>query len=332
MLLDRRNPFFLAPMAGVTDKPFRSFMKSMGCGVMTTELVSSRALLEDNCRTKQLMARHKGEGPWGVQIFGQDPDFLSKGAKRLEELGVDFIDLNLGCPVNKIVKNGAGAALLKDLKALETILKRLRNSVSVPLSLKVRTGWDDSHRNALEVSHLAFNEGFSWMTIHGRSRVQGYSGKADWVYIAEVASKAPLPIIGNGDIHSAEQAVETLRSSECRGIMIGRGCLSNPWIFQECLHQLHDTPFVRQSLKELLDKLAIELESFYDERIFLIQLKKFAAWFSSGLPHSGFFRQKLFQTKEKQAVFDLISSLFEETDNIPNSPKEYEPFLRRGHG
>ena len=331
MLLNCKNPFFLAPMAGVTDKPFRSFMKSMGCGVMTTELVSARALLEGNLKTKQLMEKHKGEGPWGVQIFGGNPDLLSEGAKRLEDAGVDFIDLNLGCPVNKIVKNGAGAALLKDIKTLEKVLKGLRASVSIPLSLKVRTGWDSNHRNALEVSHLAFNEGFSWMTIHGRTRVQGYSGEADWEYITEVASQAKLPIIGNGDIHSAKQAVEALQSSNCKGIMIGRGCLNNPWIFQECLYQFHGTPFVRKSLKELLDKLAFELESFYDERIFLIQLKKFAAWFSSGLPHSSLFRQKIFQTKEKQAVFDLISSLFEAIDNVPHL-REYEPFLKQGHG
>lgn len=332
MTVDWNNPFFLAPMAGVTDKPFRSFMKSMSCGVMTTELISARALLEDSSKTKKLMEKHQGNGLWGVQIFGQDPAVLSQGAKRLEELGVDFIDLNLGCPVNKIVKKGAGSALLKDLKNLEKVLSSLRASVSVPLSLKVRTGWDESHRNALEVSHLAFNEGFSWMTIHGRSRAQGYSGKADWTYIGEVASRAKLPVIGNGDIHSALQAVEALKSSECKGIMIGRGCLNNPWIFQECLHQLHGTHFVRKSLKELIAEFSLELESFYDERIFLIQLKKFAAWFSSGLPHSGVFRQKLFQKKEKQDVLELISSLFDGTESRPFPSKEYEPFLKRGHG
>ena len=330
MLFDDKNPFFLAPMAGVTDKPFRSFMKSMSCGVMTTELVSARALMENNPKTKQIMTRHKGDGTWGVQIFGQDPEILSEGAKRVEELGVDFIDLNLGCPVNKIVKRGAGAALLKDLKTLKKVLQSLRASVSVPLSLKVRTGWDANHRNALEVSHLAFNEGFSWMTIHGRSRAQGYSGKADWAYIGEVASQAKLPVIGNGDLHSAPQAVRVLKSSQCKGLMIGRGCLSNPWIFQECLHELHGTHFVRQPLKVLLDKLALELESFYEERIFLIQLKKFASWFSSGLPHSSFFRKKLFQTKEKQELFDVISSLFDKVS--PTSLKTYKPLLKQGHG
>ena len=255
---------------------------------------------------------------------------LSEGAKRVEELGVDFIDLNLGCPVNKIVKKGAGAALLKDLKSLERVLKSLRASVSIPLSLKVRTGWDASHRNALEVSNMAFDEGFSWMTIHGRSRAQGYSGQADWAYIGEVALKAKLPIIGNGDLHSAPQTVKALKSSQCKGVMIGRGCLSNPWIFRECLQELHGTQFVRQSLKVLLDKFALDLEAFYEERIFLIQLKKFASWFSSGLPHSSFFRKKLFQTKGKQELFDVISSLF---DTLSPSPsKEYEPLLKQGHG
>ena len=330
MLAYFKNPFFLAPMAGVTDKPFRSFMKSMDCGLMTTELVSARALLENNDKTKRIMERHRGEGPWGVQIFGQNPEVLSEGAKRVEELGVDFIDLNLGCPVNKIVKNGAGAALLKDLKKLGKVLNSLRASISLPLSLKVRTGWDDSSRNALEVARLAFNEGFSWITIHGRSRAQGYSGQADWEYISEVAALSPLPVVGNGDIHSATQAVNALKTSQCKGVMIGRGSLSNPWIFQECLQQLHGTQFARQPLKILIEKLSLELESFYNERLFLIQLKKFISWFSSGLPSSSSFRQKLFQTKEKQAIFALISSLFDK--EIPSHTKKYEPFLRQGHG
>lgn len=327
----KENPFFLAPMAGVTDKPFRSFMKNLDCGVITTELISARALLESNPKTRQLMERHKGTGPWGVQIFGHDPETLSQGAKEAEQTGPDFIDLNLGCPVNKIVKKGAGSALLKDLKTLGKILKKLRDSVSLPLSLKVRTGWNNNHRNALEVSYMAFNEGFSWVTIHGRSRAQGYSGAADWSYIKQVASQSKLPVIGNGDLNSAEQAVKALKSSHCRGVMIGRGCLSNPWIFKECLYQFKGIQFIPESLKELIEKLSLELESFYEDRIFLIQLKKFTAWFSTGLPNSALFRQKLFQLKEKSAIFDLISAFFE-TMEMSFFEKKHEPFLKHGHG
>ena len=335
MLLEyiKQNPFFLAPMAGVTDKPFRSFMKSMGCGMITSELVSAKALMEGSLKTKQLMSPNTGGGPFGVQIFGSEAEALSEGAKRVAaEIGPDFIDLNLGCPVNKIVKKGAGSALLKDLKHLRSILKSLRDSVSLPLSLKVRTGWDEKSRNALEVSQMAFDEGFSWITIHGRSRAQGYSGLADWSYIAEVASKSPLPVVGNGDVHSASQAIKVLKTSFCKALMIGRACLSNPLIFKECKAELSGSLFQKPPLKELIWKLSRELEAFYEERIFLIQLKKFAAWFSAGRTYSGQFRQKLFQTKEKQAAWDLLLSFFEESESVDAISGEYDPLLRQGHG
>ena len=220
---------------------------------------------------------------------------------------------------------------MKDLKTLEKILKSLKTSISSPLSLKVRTGWNENHRNALEVSNMAFNEGFSWITIHGRSRAQGYSGQADWSYIKQVASQSRLPVIGNGDLNSAKQAVTALKSSHCTGVMIGRGCLGNPWIFKESLHYLKGTEFVREPLKELIKRLSLELESFYENRVFLIQLKKFTAWFSTGLSNSALFRQKLFQIKEKQEIFDFIAIFFDKT-GFPIDKKEYEPFLKHGHG
>ena len=218
-------------MAGVTDKPFRSFMREMGCGLITTEFVSARALKEGSLKTKILMEHDKSQKPVGIQIFGGDPEALSEGAKRAEAAGADFVDLNLGCPVRKIVKKGAGAALLKDLPALKKVLSAMRRAVSIPLSLKVRTGWDSQSLNADQAADLAHSEGFSWLTIHGRTREQGYSGKADWSYIKKVKAGARLPVIGNGDLDSSQKAVEALEFSGCDGVMIGRGCLGNPWIF-----------------------------------------------------------------------------------------------------
>ena len=391
MLYRKQNPFFLAPMAGVTDRPFRSFMREMGCGIICSELISARALMDNNQATQRLADFSLDQKPFGIQIFGEDPEILAEGAKQAESSGVDFIDLNLGCPVNKIVKKGAGSALLKDLKALTRVLRSLRANVKIPLTLKVRTGWDGQSRNADQVARMAFEEGFSWMSLHGRTRAQGYSGHADWHYIKRIKSHAPLPIIGNGDIKTGRQAVQALEQSACDGVMIGRACLSNPWIFMEALNLLEagrglsrpttafenegiktkreslmptqDLKFLpaafdkgdfrskkassphkrelpaRQDMifekdfKAVLNKLKAHLEAFYDERMFVIQMKKFSAWFSSGFPHSTAFRKAVFQEKDRRVLFEKIEDFF---SALPCSekprPSAYEPFLMRGHG
>ena len=385
----RKNPFFLAPMAGVTDRPFRSFMREMGCGLMTSELVSARALQENNRRSLQLMEFEEKHRPYGIQIFGEDPRIIGEGAKRAEEFGADFIDLNLGCPVNKIVKKGAGAALLKDLQKLKKVLNALKNSVQIPVSLKVRTGWNAESLNADQVAHIAYEEGFEWMSLHGRTRAQAYSGKADWDYIKKVQSQTPLKIIGNGDLVSGEQACLALKFSRCFATMIGRGCLNDPWIFlsaRECLKQLESEgegkPIVSknplfcsvfsqkvegsqkwksltksQKLKynryKLTDskddpwnpsfenkrdysraifRLKAHLENFYDERLFLLQFKKFSAWFSAGFPNSTEFRKSLFQEKDKQALVAKVEEYFKQMKDFEKPEPVYEPFLMQGHG
>ena len=329
----KKNPFFLAPMAGVTDKPFRSFMRDLGCGVITSELVSARALREKNTKTEQLVDYEKAQRPFGIQIFGEDSETLSEGAKRAEQLGPDFLDLNLGCPVRKIVKKGAGSALLKDLPLLLKVLRSMRKAVSLPLSLKVRTGWDEKSRNADQVAQMAYEEGFSWMTIHGRTRSQAYSGKADWTYIKEVKSKVPLPIIGNGDLLSAEQAIQALQYSRCDAVMIGRACLHNPWIFLESL-SLFDKQALKKekSFPDLIKKLRNYLENFYDPPLFLLQMKKFSVWFSSGFPHSSSFRKSVFSEKEKDKVLEMVEDFFEKNKEFQKRIPPYEPFLMQGHG
>ena len=350
------NPFFLAPMAGVTDQPFRSFMREMGCGIMTSELVSARALQEGNRRSLQLMEFEESHRPYGIQIFGEDPFVIGEGAKKAEEFGADFIDLNLGCPVNKIVKKGAGSALLKDLKKLTQVLKTLRNSVRIPVSLKVRTGWDESSLNADQVAHIAYEEGFEWMSLHGRTRAQAYSGKADWNYIKKTQAQTPLKIIGNGDLISGRQSYLSLKFSRCFAVMIGRGCLNDPWIFlsaREHLGQIkgndtNRTAFStasnlfqeelnqREELKRDYSRaihcLKKHLENFYDERLFLLQFKKFSAWFSSGFPNSTEFRKNLFQEKDKQALVEKVEEYFNQVKDCQKPEPVYEPFLMQGHG
>lgn len=329
-----QNPYFLAPMAGVTDKPFRSFMKEMGCGMITTELISARSLQEGNSKSLQLLEFDESQRPLGVQIFGENPESIQVAVQKINDHNPpDFIDLNLGCPVKKIVKKGAGSALLKDLKALQKILQIMKKHSAIPVSLKVRTGWTQENRNADQVAHIAYNEGFSWMTIHGRTRAQGYCGKADWNYIKEIKSKSPLPIIGNGDITSAQKAVEALTFSQCDGIMIGRGCLNNPWIFKESLNLLHqEEQSIEKNYYQILLKLIQHLENFYNESIFLLQTKKFSSWFSSGFPKSTEFRKKLFQEKNKNILLEMIQEFFQQNKEFQKKEPEYEPFLMQGHG
>ena len=328
----RKNPFFLAPMAGITDLPFRSFMREMGCGLITTELVSARGLMENHKKTRGLMAFEESQRPVGIQIFGEDAKTLGVGAEIAQDTGADFVDLNLGCPVNKIVKKGAGSALLKDLKTLSKVLRAMRSHTSLPLSLKVRTGWDQNSLNAHKVACIAREEGFSWMTVHGRTRSQGYSGEADWNYIKTLKAEATLPLIGNGDLKTAEQALQRLKFSACDGVMMGRGCLKNPWIFLEVQALWKgESKKIEKNTPELINRLKSHLEKFYEERLFLLQLKKFCAWFSAGAPLSAPFRQKLFLEKDRGRIMDLIEEFFAVTPTSPKSA-EYGPELMRGHG
>lgn len=229
----KKTPFCLAPMAGITDHPFRSFMREMGCGIVTTELISAKSLQTGNEKSHKLMCFNESQRPIGVQIFGEELSALADSAQIVEQTGADFLDLNFGCPVSKIVKKGAGSAVLKDLVFLRKILQTVKKAVTIPVSIKVRTGWDQHSRNTCEIAHIAYNEGIVWLTIHGRTRAQAYSGKADWNYIAKVKKQSVIPVIGNGDLVNSEQILQLKKESECDGMMIGRGCLKNPWIFWE---------------------------------------------------------------------------------------------------
>ena len=345
----RDNPFFLAPMAGITDLPFRSFMKEMGCGLITTELVSAKSLEAGNEMSKRLMAFTEDQRPVGVQIFGEDLKALHTGSQIVEQAGADFLDLNFGCPVTKIVKKGAGSAVLKDLAFLRQILKTVRKAVSLPVSIKVRTGWDSHSRNTPEVAEIAHDEGIAWITVHGRTRKEAYSGQADWTYIKAVKKQSPLPLIGNGDLKTPEQVLQLKKESACDGMMIGRGALKNPWIFQE-IQKKHTQETENSDKKntgtckdnkdhktwgtytKVLHRLQYHLENFYDDRIFLLQYKKFATWYSSGYPDSALFRKKVFQSKTRQEVMDRVAGYFSQIDKQTRQDQAYEPSLMQGHG
>ena len=337
----KKRPLVLAPMAGVTDYPFRSFMKEMNAGIMTTELVSAVALVrEEPSRTKKIAFFTPDQQPIGVQIFGEDPQTLASAAVKVEEMGASFVDLNLGCPVPKIVKKGAGSAILKDLKLLSKILKTIRSRISIPLTIKVRTGWDIEHRNSLTASKIAFEEGCLWMTIHGRTRKQGYSGTADWDYIMEVKSKAKLPIIGNGDLIHPRQIQSIYFKTKCDGLMIGRGCLKNPMIFNQAYQAMRKCKNLQEEGEsfsslpplDLLKSLFHHLSLFYDEKMALIQFKKFSVWFSAGRPESALFRKNIFQIKNKEDILKYAFDYFNHRGFSKKETQNNEPFLMQGHG
>jgi tRNA-dihydrouridine synthase B len=238
MLGLENNPFVLAPMAGITDMPFRRLMKKMGAGVLVSEFVSSHAIVHGGPRIKKYLSYHEDERPVGIQIFSGEEDYLIKAAQIVEGKGLDFVDLNLGCPVPKVTKKGGGSAWLCHPVDLGALLGRLRSAIRIPLTIKIRTGWDTSSINVHEIVRIAADQGVDAVSIHGRTRAQGYAGQADWDLIENVASTSKIPIIGNGDIVTGPLAVARLQTSGCSGVMIGRGALKNPWIFLEALEAL----------------------------------------------------------------------------------------------
>lgn len=335
-----KNPLVLAPMAGITDIAFRSLMKELGASIVVTELVSATGIQHQSDRTLRLMNFTKDQHPIGIQLFGDDPQTMASAAQIAENKGCDFVDLNFGCPVPKVVKKGGGSAILKDLKALETMIKTVKQAIQIPLTIKVRTGWDQNTRNTEEVTNIAFNEGVTWVAIHGRTRSQGYSGLSDWNYIKDIKSKSRIPIIGNGDLNTPSQIVNALSESLCDGVMVGRGCLKNPFLFMDTLnllkHENKSSPsLIQQHTKELwplFKRLHFHLATHCDDTILIIQLKKFAAWYSSGYSGASQFRKTIFQSKDLNEVLEITEKYFTALKfDLPKDTSQ-EPFLMGGHG
>lgn len=330
----RANPFVLAPMAGITDRVFRLFMRRQGAGVVISELISANGLFHNSEKTRDMMKYFPEERPVGIQIFGEEGTPLAAAAAYVEKIGADFVDLNLGCPVKKVVSKGGGSALLKEPLKLQKILREIKSAIDIPLTIKIRTGWDQGTRNALEIVRIAFDEGVTWVAIHGRTRNQGYAGDADWDYIAGVKANSPLPIIGNGDINSAGTAINRLNDSGCDGVMIGRGCLKNPWIFQQARHLWNGEVIepISTEYLPLFQFLKTEGEREFDPHVFMILLRKLAAWYSAGLPGAGEFRRNLFTVRGLDATFETIEKYYRGLDPGARLDTSGEDFLMGGHG
>ena len=331
----KENPFILAPMAGITDHAFRSFMKRLDASVVVTELVSAAGIEYKSERTMALMSYDESQRPIGIQLFGEDPELIARAAQVAENHGADFVDLNFGCPVPKVVKKGAGSAMLKDLVLMQNVLRACVKAIKIPVTIKIRTGWEQSSRNALDVCNLAFDEGITWVAIHGRTRAAGYSGQADWDFIADVKAKTKIPVLGNGDILTPQKAVFRLKESGCDAVLIGRGALKNPLIFADAL-SLYKGKNLRDDLKRnysgIFKDLNDSIRAHSSEHITNIQLKKFASWFSTGYHGASAFRKSIFQIKNNDEVLCCALEFFKSIGNIEQQDTSHEEFLMGGHG
>lgn len=329
------HPFLLAPMAGITNSPFRRLMREYGSSVVISELVSANGIEYASERTMELLKFVEEERPVGLQIFGEGEANLVKACQVVQNLGANFVDLNLGCPVPKITKKGAGSAMCRNPSELGKILEAMVKSVSIPVTIKIRTGWDETLKNANEVVKVASDAGVAWVAIHGRTRAQGYSGNADWDFIGDVKAKSPLPIIGNGDVVTPEQAVSRYRTYGVDAVMIGRGALRNPFLFEQS-HALLEgrpmTPVTAERLIELLKKQRKYLSEVFQGRASMLHARKFLAWYSSGYPGAAEFRKQVFHFTEEEALWDEAITFFDASIRKRDMSYLSEPFLMGGHG
>lgn len=298
------NPVILAPMAGVTDLPFRLLAKEMGCGLVYSEMVSDKGLIYDNVHTKKLLAIDERERPVALQIFGSEPDSMRQAATIVANAGADIIDINMGCPTNKIVRNGEGSALMlsPDL-AYRIIAAVVTAAGDVPVTVKFRKGWDDKSVNAVEIAKLAEQAGAAAVSVHGRTREQFYSGQADWKIIREVKQAVGIPVIGNGDVRTPHDAKRLLTETGCDGIMVGRGAQGNPWIFRQIIHYLATGEILLPpGLDERIDMLLRHLDMLVEhkgEYVGIREMRSHAAWYTKGLHKSAELRLTFNQAASK---------------------------------
>ncbi len=304
------NPIFSAPMAGVTDKTSRLLAREAGCGLIYTEMVSDKALVFANKRTEKIINLEGEQPPITVQIFGSDPEVMAEAAEIVLKFGASIIDINMGCPAPKIVRNCEGSALMRDLPLARRIIKAVVNRVSVPVTVKMRKGWDDTSVNAVELAAIAEDEGVAAITIHGRTRAQYYSGQADWEIIKRVKSRVKIPVIGNGDIWEPQDAARMLEVTGCDGVMIGRGSMGNPWIFKRTAKYLETgyllpEPSALERIQMAIRHLDMIIED-KGEHIGVREMRKHAAWYLKGMKDSAKARETFNHANTKQEFEDIL--------------------------
>jgi len=314
--LELQNRVILAPMAGITSLPYRRIMKSFGAGLVFTEMISANGLIRDGRRTRELLVSKDDELPLGIQLFGDDPLVLAKAAQMIIGDG-NLLDINMGCPVKKVVRSGAGSALLQNPLQIAKVLAAVRKVYPGPLTIKIRSGWDENSINFLEVGRIAEAEGVDAITLHSRTRSQGFSGKSCWNRIAELKSTLNIPVFGSGDIFTAQDAIEMLDNTNCDAIMIGRGGYGNPWLISQILELLAGKsvtlPSATERLKVMLRHLDLNLEQFGEKKT-LLEMRKHLCWYVRGLSGASHYRVALQKTTTLKQVVELTQDFFDRID------------------
>ena len=308
-----KNNLILAPMAGVTDLPFRLLCKEQGAGLLCMEMVSAKAIYFNNRNTEELLTIDDREPPVSLQLFGSDPDIISEMAKKIENRPFSILDINMGCPVPKVAGNGEGSALMKNPKLVEEIVSKTAKAIKKPVTVKVRKGFDDEHINAVEIARIAESAGAAAVAVHGRTREQYYSGKADWDIIRQVKEAVKIPVIGNGDVTSPEAARQLVEMTGCDGIMIGRGAQGNPWIFRQILHWMEtgeeEPKPDLEEVKAMILRHARMLVEYKGAYTGIREMRKHVAWYTAGYPNSAKLRARVNEIESLEALEHLIQGL-----------------------
>lgn len=332
-----KSRLLLAPMAGICNIPFRLLMEDLGAGGTVSELVSCHGINHGNKRTLDMLKIDPLEDIVGLQLFGEDIEAMKRAAEVAESYQPGWLDINMGCPVNKVVSKGGGSALMKEMEKLAPLFEGMRSGMKKPLSIKIRTGWDQDHRNAREVMKIARESGIEWVAIHGRTRTQQYTGFADWNFIEELAQEKILPLIGNGDLHHPLLVSERMRKSKTDALMIARGALRNPFIFLESLDHEYaskkKSDFTGSDYWEVIDRLWYYVaETFGDDRMLLVQARKLIVWFAAGFPHAAAFRAQVFATPTAEDTYKITQDYFLSLGVSQKSINYDEAFMSSGHG
>lgn len=307
------NRVFLSPMAGVTDLPFRLICKQKGCGMLYTEMINAKALCYNDENTKKMTKIEDEEHPIAIQIFGSEPEYMGRAAEILNSHSNEILDINMGCPAPKVIKNGDGSALMKNPKLAEEVMKSVVKNSTKPVTLKIRKGWDDNSINAVEIAKIAEQAGISALAIHGRTREQYYSGKADWDIIKEIKQSISIPVIGNGDVFEIEDAINLLEKTNCDAIMIGRGAQGNPWIFNRINHYMNTgeilpKPTAQEKINTAIEHMKLAVEE-HGEYVAVREMRKHIGWYIKGLKNSARYRDEINKLTDCESVIIKLKEL-----------------------